>query len=308
MTVSVQQTQQVLEAMDWYFGGRECRSIQFVDDVAGSLAGEYWDVNVIEADYSERKYVFWLQDDMTSGTAPVVDADQTLVQVDYVQGDNAGAVATAFAGAITGAVALDAVLSIVSQSTGVVVYENRFLGAVTAEDNSGAPSFTFEILAAGFGGNIGAVAQGGATVSTEQSLEDIVSDQTGDIILDQIIKGAAVSAEMTIAEMTTANWENLVGKGSGDIEALSSDLIGYGTSKLYQSSFANAGQLVGHPIRLPLTDRSADICIFKTMPQMNSINYSGSEVQGGEFAFTALRDQSKPESISLFARGDHSLV
>jgi len=301
MAASTQQTSQVLEAMNWSFGGRQCRSITFVDDVAGSLTDEYFDLNVIDEDGNEVEYYVLL-----GGTTPPVDpapAGKTKIDVTYVDGDTKEAIAALYVAALA---ALDIV--VISNALGVVTYENSFLGLVTAEVATNAPSLTLAIIALGFGGDIGAVAQGGATISTEQSLEDITSDQTGDIILDQVMKGASVSLEMTVAEMTDDNWKNLVGQGSGDILALATDLVGYGTSKLYTSSFASAGQLVGHPIRLANTDRTADVTFWKTMPQLNSINYSGSEVQGGEFAFTALRDASKDSKVSLFARGDHSLL
>lgn len=300
MASSTQQTQQVLEAMDWRFGVRQCRSITLVDDVAGSLEDEYWDVNEIDENYVANDFYIWLNGG--TGTDPSISG-KTGIQVTYTNNDTKETIAGLL---VTALAAAD--VNIISNVAGVVTYENKFLGPVTLEDATNAPSLTLTNLALGSGGLIGAVASGGASVSSSQSLENIVSDQTGDIVLDQIMKGAEISLEMTVAEMTTANWESLVGDGSGDTLELSSNLTGYGTSKLYNSSFSNAGQLVGHPIRLALSDRSADVVIWKTMPVLNSINYSGAEVQGGEFSFSALRDASKDEKISLFARGDHSLL
>ena len=104
--------------------------------------------------------------------------------------------------------------------------------------------------------------------------------------------------------MNTERWEALIGEGYGATEGAS---VGYGTSKLYNSSFSFAAQLSGHPVRLPLSDRSADVTMWKTAPNMNSISYSGSEVQAAEFSFVALKDSTKPSTIDLFTRGDHSL-
>jgi len=301
MASTTQSSNQVLEAMVWYYGKRQCRSIQFVDDVAGSVAGEYFELNAIDEDYSEKKYLFWLDD--SSASAPTPDADQTLVAVAYSQGDSASVIAGLFE------TAAENYEFSVSNTEGLSVVENKFLGLISAEDNANAPSETFTILQASSGGSLGAIAQGGATISTEQSLEDIFRDDEGDIIQDQILKGAGVSGELQAAEMTTANWESLVGAAFGDTHTEnSSDFQGYGTSKLYQSSFSYAGQLVGHPKRLPNSDRNSDICIWKTVSNMSDINYSGSEVQVGSFSFQALPDKSKPDAINLFARGDHSLL
>jgi hypothetical protein len=299
---SVQRTEQVLEAMDWYFGGRECRTTTFQDDTSGDQGGLYFDLNTFDENYAEVKYLVWLDDGVASAPSPA--ADQTLLPVSYSQDDDAATIAAAYKAAV------EAVAEVKVEVTGgAAETENNFLGDITDESYSGAGSITLTVNKAGFGGSIGAIAQGGGSLASEQSLEDILSDQTGDIILDQVMKGAAVSLDITLAEMTTANWENLVGEGYGDTETVGADnLTGYGTSKLYNSAFDFAGQLVGHPIRLGNDDRSADICIWKCVGNLNSINYSGSEVQGGEFSFTALKDDTKPESINLFARGDHSLV
>lgn len=301
MAATTQASQQVLEAMQWYYGKRECRTVLFVDDSSGSVAGEAFDVNYISEEYEEVKLLCWMDNSVAS--APTPDADQTLVAISYSNDDDAATIATAFE------TALASYPIIISKSGGLVQYENAFLGLITAEDQSAASSFTFTQLQAGTGGSLGAIAVGGFSMTTEQSLEDILRDDEGDVIQDQIIKGAAVSGEMGMAEMTTERWESLVGDGYGETHTEGSDdLTGFGTSKLYESSFSYAGQLVGHPKRLAFSDRSADICIWKTVGNMNDINYSGSEVQIGNFSFQALPDRNKPDAINLFARGDHSLL
>lgn len=294
---TTQRTEQVLEAMDWYFGARECRSTTFQQDNGGDQEDLYFTLNGIDENYAEEKFYVWL--DSGTGTDPMVSG-ATGIQVSYSAEDDAATIAGLAKTAIEAAGDFR-----VTVSGGTAEIENIFLGEITAEDYTNAGGITSTVNKAGFGGKLGAIAQGGGSVSTEQSLEDILSDQTGDIILDQIIKGASVSCDLTLQEMNAARWESLIGEGYGDKEGTA---VGYGTSKLYTSSFDYAGMLVGHPIRLPLTDRSADIVIWKTTPNMNSINYSGGEVQAAEFSFVALKDSTKPSTVDLFARGDHSLL
>ena len=294
---TTQRTEQVLEAMDWYFGARQCRSTAFADDTDGDQEDLYFDLNEISEDYSEKQFYVWL--DSGTGTDPAV-ADKTGIQVIYTPGDDA----TTIAGLFKTAVELAGEFN-VTVSAGVAEIENKYLGEISLEDYTSAGTIASVVNTAGFGGQLGAIASGGGSISTEQSLEDILSDQTGDIILDQIIKGSSVSCDLTLVEMNTVKWESLIGEGYGAKEGTS---VGYGTSKLYTSSFDYAGMLVGHPIRLELTDRSADVVIWKTTPNMNSINYSGGEVQSAEFSFVALKDSTKPSTVDLFARGDHSLL
>lgn len=301
-TQSTKKTEQVLEAMDWYFGERQCRSITFADDTAGDQTDSYFDLNVMDENYLEQKFYV-----LMSGTTPAVDpapAGKTKIEVVYTDGDSAAVIAGLFKTAAELAAGVKVTLT-----GGVAVTENSFLGAITVEDVANAGAIVLAVLQLGFGGSIGAIAQGGGALATSQELEDIKSDSTGEIVLDQIMKGSSVSLDITLAEMTKANWENLVGEGYGDKETVGSDVLtGFGTSKLYKSAFDFSGMLVGHPIRKDNTDRASDIVIWKCLGNLNSIQYSGSEVQGGEFSFTALKDGTKPASIDLFARGDHSLI
>jgi len=119
-----EQSSQVLEAMTWYFGGRECRNVTFVDDVAGSLAGEYWDVNVIDENYAEKKYLVWLDNGVAS--APTPAADQTLVGISYSNDDDAATIATAFKTDMEAA----GVEVLIEVTAGVAEYQNKFLSLI----------------------------------------------------------------------------------------------------------------------------------------------------------------------------------
>lgn len=299
---STKKTEQVLEAMDWFFGARHCRITTFQDDLAGDQTDSYFDLNVIDENYAVKQFYV-----LMSGTTPAVDpapAGKTKIEVVYADGDDAATQAALAKAAIE--LAAEAKVEVIG---GAIHTQNSFLGAVPTEDYANAGDITLTAGEDGFGGNIGAIAQGGGSLQTSQELEDIKSDSTGEVILDQIMKGSSVSLDITLAEMTKANWENLVGEGYGDKEVVDAEtLTGFGTSKLYKSAFDFSGMLVGHPIRKDYSDRSADIVVWKCLGNLNNIQYSGSEVQGGEFSFTALKDNSKPDSINLFARGDHSLV
>ena len=182
---TTQRTEQVLEAMDWYFGARQCRSITFVDDTALDQENLYFDLNAMDENYAETQYYVWL--DGGTGTDPAI-AGKTGIQVVYTSGDSAATIAG------LAQVAIDAVVNFSASVSGAVVeVENKFLGLITVESYASAGTISGVINKAGFGGKLGAIASGGGSLSTEQSLEDITSDQTGDIILDQIIKGSSVS-------------------------------------------------------------------------------------------------------------------
>lgn len=297
---STKTNDQTLEAMKWFFGQRECRSTTFADDLAGDQTGSYFDLNTqeVNGEVIEEKQYFILM----SGTTPSITptpAGKTKIEVVYANGDSKEDLAALYVIALAAAGVKATDLGV-----GVVEVENNFWGAITVEDYASAGDITLVVNGLGFGGELGAIQQGGGNLSTSQELEDVKQDDLGETIVNQILKGAGVSLELALREMNTARWNSLVGKGYGDI---SGQAVGYGTSKLYRSAFEFAAQLTGHPVRLPLSDLTNDITIWKTVASLNSSNYSGSEIQSAEMEFVGLVDSSKPSEVNIFLRGDHTL-
>ena len=287
-----------LEAVNVYWGTEKCESVTFIDDVTGSLSGEYWDINTIGSDLeTETQYYVLMDNGAAVDPAP---AGKTKITVTYTDDDDAATLAGLFAAAL-GAYDLS-----VSVSGDTVVYENKYIGKTSTEDYSNAPSFTFAELRASAGGSLGATAQGGTTLNMEAQSVDLVSDQTGSIVLGQIYTGSAASVEMSLIEMTKERWETVVGSVTGDVHTPSGGtrLVGYGESRLYQNLFDLGGKLILHPIRLPNTDRTEDVVFWRSAPLPSSIAYSGQDISGMEISFVAYNDKSKPSEISLFAQGD----
>lgn len=298
-------SEQKLDACQAFFGERHCRIITFITDIAGAQDGSYLDLNAIDQLYEESKNVLWISTDTDTG-APSIASDQTLIPVEFVVADTGIEIATKVETALN---ALTPKLFKVERIGAVLHIRNLFLGAVTVETFASAGDVTTSIGKLGFGGDLGAFASGGASMSTETIVEQIFADQSGEILLDEIIKGQTIAVEMTLAEMTQERWESLIGNISGSNVVINGNtLVGYGTGKLFQSKFQFAGMLVLHPISLALTDRSSDYVIHKTAPDMGSINFSGSEVQGGEFAFNAYQDKNINSAVDLFVKGDYTLL
>ena len=131
---TTQRTEQVLEAMDWYFGARECRSTTFQNDTAGDQEDLYFTLNSIDESYSEQKYYVWL--DAGTGTDPMV-AGATGIQVVYTSGDDAATIAGLAKTAIEAAGDFR-----VTVSGDTAEIENIFLGDITVEDYTNAGGIT----------------------------------------------------------------------------------------------------------------------------------------------------------------------
>lgn len=300
---STDDSKQILDSRRWYYGGRHCRSVIFVDDTAADQSGKYFDLNAIDEDYAEKKYYVFLKEtaDTPVDPAPV---GKTKIEVVYTSGDDAATIA----GLVKTAIELVEFRSEVDadDSTKLEI-QNRFLGLITTEDNAGAAGLTFAVEYAGFGGFLGSLAEGGSTFSTGVEFIDVTADETGGILRDKIIRSLSASIAAPLVEMTDDNWKALVGNGAGSIyNDGSEDYVGYGSSEVYQSAFNKAAQLTGHPVNKANSDRSQDITLWKTMPVLSDINFSGSEIQTANITFDALRDSTKDSKIDLWARGDHS--
>jgi hypothetical protein len=286
-------SEQRLEAMKWYFGKRHCRTIVF--DIDGQ--GQSFDLNVIDYNYSEKKYLVFLDDGVVS--APTPGLGQTLITIDtsaVVDGED---MADAFV------LAMASVEVRVEQSLESVEVQNYFVGAITSESYANAVDIEMEVGAIGFGGYIGQTGESELTTTVE--VVQLLDDAQGTVIQDEVITGYSAEITIPLREMTTQRWKDLVGSVTGNNLTIDSkDIVGLGTEKLYQSMFQYSGRLVGHPVRNAETNIDEDVVMLNTAPKMNSINYSGASIQEAEFLFTSYKDANADEKLNLLARGDHS--
>jgi hypothetical protein len=286
------------EAASVAWGRENCQSVQFVDDTAGSNAGDYFDANVVASDYKTVSgYRFWMDDTMAS--APAADGN-TLVAISYSQGDSAEVQAAAAQLAIDGIADISA-----SVSGDTVTFENDFIGKVDADSGSNAPNFTFTQLQDSIGGDLGTTLEG-IELSLETQVGILQSNQTASYSLGEVVQGANVSMSMSLAEMTKERWETVIGGVVGDsfTPMGGSRLVGMGESKLFKNLFDLGGKLILHLLSNAASDRSEDVIFWRSAPKPSAINYDGVNQQGLSVEFTAYLDRSKPEEINIFAQGD----
>lgn len=295
LCTSANSTDQVLEAMKWYFGARHCRTITF----DATSAGENFELNVIDSDYNEKKYLIFLDDSVA--VAPTPGANVTLITVDVSAAVDGEDIATAVAAQFV----TDSVEVRTEQSVANLEVQNHFVGAITTEVTSNAPNTTFAIGKIGFGGYIGQTGESELTTTIETV--QLVDDAQGTVVQDEIITGYQAEITIPLREMTTQRWEDLIGAVTGSTVTVDAkDITGWGTAKLYDSMFTYSGRLVGHPVRNLNSNIDEDIVMLNTAPKMNSINFSGGSIQEAEFLFTAYKDANANTGINLLARGDHS--
>jgi hypothetical protein len=288
-------TDQRLEAMKWFFGKRHCKSITF--SATDSDLGESFDLNVISIDYTEKKYLVFLDDGAT--LAPTPASGVTLVTAVVSSGDSQSDKALAVEMAL--AAANVEVKTLIEGNT--LEVQNWFIGKISLEVYP--VEITSLVQALGFGGYIGQTGESELTTTIE--LVQLLDDAQGSVVQDEIITGYAAEISIPLKEMTSQRWKDLIGEVTGNNITLdNAEITGWGTKKLYQSMFSYAGRLVGHPVRNLASNIGEDIVMLNTAPKMESINFSGSSIQEASFMFTSYKDAGAAEEINLVARGDHS--
>tara|TARA_R110002096_G_scaffold34017_3_gene97564 strand:- start:1676 stop:2593 length:918 start_codon:yes stop_codon:yes gene_type:complete len=297
MACKTQEQEIFYEASKVYWGKEECREITFVDDVAGSLTDEYFDLNILDQAGLETSYYVLL-----SGTTPATDpapAGKTKITVTYTDGDT-GIVIAGLA-----QVAIDAITGMSAAVVGAVLeVHNDEIGAISEEINTFAPSLTF-VSYAGIGGYLGRTAEG-IEISMETTVGEVLSNQTSAVLLDEIVQGQSGSCTAAFIELSKERLETLIAGSVGDTftPSAGTKLIGGGSSRLSSSLRSSGGKMILHPIRLADEDRSRDFIFWLSAPKPESINYSGTDIQALNCTFTAYLDDSKPAAINLYAIGD----
>lgn len=295
MAINTTETNIRLESVNAYFGKKHCRTVQTVADVADSLLNTYFDLNWINGDFQEvQGYLYFDTDPAIPG--------KTGISVARTTGDSAATIAAAIKTALDASSAL--VESAVNGDT--ITIENRAPFAITAETDSGSTGFTLAVARAGSGKKLGKTAQGGTTVTLEAQTFEVKADQTGEYLLDDINIGTSSSIEAGFIELTKADFELLIGSAAGDIvTGATSDITGYGESRLYQSYFALGGTLVLRPIRLEgQSDYTGDVIFHKCAPLPADINYSGTDQQVLNVSFKPYLDSGIDSKVNLIAFGD----
>jgi hypothetical protein len=294
----VKSTDQRLEAMQWYFGARHCRTITFVNDVSGSLDGEWFDLNVIDYGYVEKKYAVLLSNGTTT-TIAGLPSGVTEIVVDYDDDDTAATIA----GLVE--TALSAIEARTLLEGNVLEVQNWFVSPITIESYANAGSLTMVVGKLGFGGYLGQTDPVDMTTTVASVV--LTDDAQGETQLDEIITGYTIELPLPIKEMTTARWEDLIGKVTGNTVTIGGkDITGFGTKKIFQSLFQFSGRLVGHPFRNEADNIDEDIVLLNTAPKFDSINFSGADIQIANFNFSAYKEANAVSEINLMARGDHS--
>tara|TARA_R100001510_G_C7642996_1_gene200542 strand:- start:1183 stop:1701 length:519 start_codon:yes stop_codon:yes gene_type:complete len=148
---------------------------------------------------------------------------------------------------------------------------------------------------------------GGVEISAEVASTDIVTDANGTSPVDAFQTGVTISISMTLIELNTANYNQMIATATGGSAAgTDATVYGYGTSKNFTSMLAMAQQLRLRPIGK--SDNTEDWTFWKAVPVVESLSFAPDAANSMSVTFRIFPDSSKPAAVSLGCFGDNDGV
>lgn len=291
MACKTETRQITLEAASISWGKQGCRSFVTLADDSDSLDGEFITIVGFDPEGEKTEYVIGKGADTGEGE----------IDVTFATDATAPEVAEAFADAINGISDKPFVADFDGDKLHVL---NRFRGKIENESVSGT-GFEYDLEIEGVLVDMGST-EGAVELGLEVNLFDVTTNQTGELIIDQIYQGASATISAEFVEVTRERFDTLIGEVTGDsVTPMGGDKVsGFGQSRLFQSMRSLGGQLVLHPIRLPKEDKSRDVTFWNSAPIVNGLNFDGTAPQALAVEFNAYLDDRKDEKINLWAKGD----
>ena len=144
---------------------------------------------------------------------------------------------------------------------------------------------------------------GGVEVSIEVQSTDIVTDQDGTAPVDAVQTGVAVTLSMTLIELNTANYNQMIATPTGgSVAGSDATVYGHGSSKNFTSMLSMANLLRLRPTGN--SDESEDISFWKAVPIVDSLSFAPDSANSMSVSFRIFKDSSKPAAVDLYAIGD----
>lgn len=290
-----------VEPMNVYLGvdTYQVQKITCVADVSSSLNNKYFIIYE-----GSNKYLVWYNV-ASGGTDPNITG-YTSAPVAISANATAAQVATATELVIE---ALSGLNSTVDGAVITVTATNYGYSTPAHDSQAAKTGFAFELVTTGDLFESVGLLDGNVEVSgLSRSPVDVKSHQSGSSVIAQIQTGSGnPELAFTLKEVTKANYLKILRYGSGafqPVAANSTSVVGGGTAGLFGSP--EFVQVVLHPTRLGIADKTADYCFFKCTVDLDSVSFSGEEVVMLPVKVKAFDDSTKHSAISTWMYGDWS--
>ena len=150
--------------------------------------------------------------------------------------------------------------------------------------------------------------EGDISFSVNVTTVEVTAHQHGTQVLDEIVTGKSIEAISMVLKETDATKVEALIAATGDSFTPTSgtEVVGLGTAENFKVLSSIAQKLVMHPTRLDSSDKSKDICFWKTVPIVKAFTFSPENVATLEIEFKVFPDFTKEEAVNIFVIGDHT--
>lgn len=292
-----------IDPQDVYIGEdkNQIQTIKCLGDVSSSLQNKYFTFH----DESGNKHAAWFNV-ATLGVAPTISG-HTLHAVAIGTNDSSFAVAAALQGILNAVSGFTASVS-GALVTLAVTADGYAIPAADSYVSGNKTNFTFKVSQVGQLETIVGCLDGNIELSGfENEIEEIKCHQTGGTVQAEVIKGyGKPELSLTLKETNKATIQEVF-KYAG----MNSILVpGAGNEEVFGYGPANLGganplfKIRMHPRRLPSTDFSEDMHIWKASLNLDTFTWSGEEFSSIPMNWSIYPDESKPKQIQFFMIGD----
>jgi hypothetical protein len=294
-----------IQPMNATFGVDLPQSVKVITkaDVSSDLDGKAFLLYGVDTNGALVKKYVWLSEG-GNGTDPAIGGHSG-IEVAYDEDDSASVIATKIAAAVNPDTNFNA-----TSSGNTVTIVGAFSGYAPAPRDSSVPTgFAFEVTVQGSKQESLGFLDGDIEWTVGKSMVDVTAHQRGAEVLGSIMNGTECEVTLSLKETTKEKLlKALRGQGGSYIpEGVdATELTGFGQYKNFTNSTKYASRLVLHPVNKMESDKSEDICFWLAFPMLESITFSGENIQTIPLTFKIYPDLSKDQAIQHFVVGDWS--
>jgi hypothetical protein len=267
------------------------------DLTAAQLGGLYF----VVSNAAGTRYKVWF-DVNNASTEPTV-ASTTGLAVELTGTETAAQIASAIDSAIEAVVAAG-YTGTVSGTTVKFQYLNA--SKVNAPEQ-GTAGLLLNLTRVQIGASIDlGLLDGDVTFDPSVEAQDVTAHQTGAVVQAQLITSVGGSVSLTLKEYSPALYREIFEAIGGKVAT--TNVTGFGSSMVGKNLLGTAKRLVLHPVYKAANDLTEDYTVWKAVPELGSITFSGENPNTLPLEFTAYIDDGKDSAVNVWAFGDISTL
>lgn len=247
------------------------------------------------------RYKVWFDDGVE--TEPTV-ASTTALAVDISAATSSADIATALKAAIDGTAAAAFTGTITNDTTVKFVYDD------TSKVNSveqGTAGTLLQLSRVQIGGYIELGLLDG-DVSFDPSVEtlDVTAHQTGAVVQSQLITSVGGTVSLTLKEYKPALYREIFEAIGGKVAT--TDVVGFGSVMVGKNLLGVAKRLKLKPVYKGADEEDETYTVWKAVPSLGSITFSGENPNTLPLEFTAYIDDAQNTAVNVWAYGDIATI